>query len=235
VPTNTWDETLPADTQAANLLGADLRGLKLDVQERMALISGLAAGIWNPGADAQPLKWTGLLYFATDTGKLFQWSGAAWVDVTANFFSKTTSTLFDASIITTSINTTGIAIPANTLAVGSIIDLTAAFSFNNGAGQAFYGLGINGTSVGQNAASPVNPVQTSFGLINVDILVTAIGAAGSMTATLTSQSGPINSIIGSALNNAKIAVDTTNIITIQLGLATGGLVASLGPTKALIY
>ena len=81
MPTNVFDNTFPPDTQLANLLGQDIRTFKLDIQERMALISGTLAGRWNPGADTQPAKWTGLLYFATDTQQLFQWSGAAWVQI----------------------------------------------------------------------------------------------------------------------------------------------------------
>ena len=81
MPTNVFDNTFPPDTQAANQLGLDIRNTKLDIQERMALISGLLAGRWNPGADVQPAKWTGLLYFATDTNQLFQWTGAAWVQL----------------------------------------------------------------------------------------------------------------------------------------------------------
>jgi hypothetical protein len=80
-PTNVYDVTFPPDTQLANLLGSDLRNLALNVQQRMALISGTLASIWNPGADAQPANWTGLLYFATDTGQIFQWSGTAWVAI----------------------------------------------------------------------------------------------------------------------------------------------------------
>lgn len=85
VPANVYDVTQPPDTQLANLLGLDLRNLALNVQQRMGLISGTFANMWNPGADAQPLNWTGLLYFATDTGQIFQWSGAAWVNITASF------------------------------------------------------------------------------------------------------------------------------------------------------
>jgi hypothetical protein len=47
----------------------------------MADISGTLANRWNPGSDAQPFNWAGLLYFATDTGQVFQWSGTAWTQV----------------------------------------------------------------------------------------------------------------------------------------------------------
>lgn len=81
---NIYDVTFPADTQLANLLGSDLRNLALNVQQRMAAISGLAANLPAVGSDAQPANWTGLLYFATDTQQIFQWSGTAWVDVSTS-------------------------------------------------------------------------------------------------------------------------------------------------------
>ena len=85
--TNTFDVTFPPDTQAANQLGLDIRNLKLDLQQRMGATSGLSTGLPNIGADAQPTNWTGLLFFATDTGAIYQWSGSAWVAVTNNLFS----------------------------------------------------------------------------------------------------------------------------------------------------
>jgi hypothetical protein len=89
MPTNIYDVTQPFDTQAANQLGLDLRNLALNVQQRMALISGTTAARWNPGTDAQPFNWIGLLYFATDTNKVWQWAGNAWVDITASIGSAT--------------------------------------------------------------------------------------------------------------------------------------------------
>jgi hypothetical protein len=80
--TNLWDTTQPPDTQLANLLGQDIRSLKLDIQQRMGAQSGTLAARWNPLLDVQPANWTGVLYFATDTNQVFQWSGAAWVDIT---------------------------------------------------------------------------------------------------------------------------------------------------------
>ena len=84
-PSSLYDVTQPLDTSAANLLGADIRAAELNIQQRMACISGTLANRWNPGADAQPTNWAGLLYFATDTKQLFQWSGAAWVEITNTF------------------------------------------------------------------------------------------------------------------------------------------------------
>lgn len=83
--TNIWDDTFPADTQLANLLGQDLRNFRTDAQERMASISGLDAAKPAFGADTQPVKWNGILFFATDTGKIYQFNNPAWTDVTASF------------------------------------------------------------------------------------------------------------------------------------------------------
>lgn len=83
--TRAWNEAFPADTQAANLLGQDIRDLKQDVRERVAAISGTFAN--RPAVGDMVTAWgafggNGVLYFATDTGAIYQWNGAAWVDVT---------------------------------------------------------------------------------------------------------------------------------------------------------
>lgn len=84
--TNTWDTAFPPDTQLANLLGQDIRsGVKVDVQQRMAAISGLDAAKPTFGSDAQPANWNGILFFATDTGKIYQFNNPAWTDITATY------------------------------------------------------------------------------------------------------------------------------------------------------
>ena len=77
--TNTYDTSFPPDTQAANQLGQDIRSFKLDVMQRMAAISGNDAS--KPAFEA---GFAGVLYFAPDTSKIYQWSGATWVDVTSS-------------------------------------------------------------------------------------------------------------------------------------------------------
>lgn len=83
--TNVWDVTQPPDTQPANQLGLDLRNLKTDTMQRMSAISGLLVN--RPTPETVNADWTGLLYFATDTRQIFQWSNAlaAWADVTISF------------------------------------------------------------------------------------------------------------------------------------------------------
>jgi len=83
--TNAWDTTFPPDTQAANQLGLDLRNFRTDIMQRMSLLSGTFAN--RPTPETVNAVWGGagfgLLYFSTDTAQIFQWSGVAWVDVTA--------------------------------------------------------------------------------------------------------------------------------------------------------
>src|ERR1700730_9744330 len=84
-----WDITQPPDTQQANLLGQDIRNFKDDIMQRFSLLSGTTAN--RPTPETLNATWGGvgfgILFFATDTGKIWQWSGAgpAWVDVTSNF------------------------------------------------------------------------------------------------------------------------------------------------------
>lgn len=82
-----WDITQPPDTQLANLLGQDIRNLKDDIMQRMSLLSGTFAN--RPTPETVNATWGGvgfgLLYFSTDTKQIFQWNGAAWVDISASF------------------------------------------------------------------------------------------------------------------------------------------------------
>lgn len=149
MPTNVWDTTQPPDTQFANLLGQDIRNLKLDTQQRMGLISGTFANRWNPATDAQPANWTGLLYFATDTGQVFQWNGAAWIQVgvlpTAGGGSVITK-FTDLTQYNVTVNTTtaGITIPANLLQLGSFIYVRAFIKNGSSGGVAAANILVNG-------------------------------------------------------------------------------------------
>jgi hypothetical protein len=86
---NIWDTTFPPDTQLANLLGLDIRnGVKVDVQQRMAAISGLDAVKPNFAGDTQPTNWNGILFFATDTGQIYQFNNPVWTNITSSFILK---------------------------------------------------------------------------------------------------------------------------------------------------
>lgn len=79
----TWDEAFPPDTQAANLLGDDIRTFKTAIRERVQSFGAGPLGS-RPTPEA---VWVGVMYFATDTGQVFVWDGAAWNEVTSDFFS----------------------------------------------------------------------------------------------------------------------------------------------------
>lgn len=81
--TNVWDTTVPLDSDEVNQGASDFRTLRTDVQQRMAAISGTDAAKPDFSADAQPTQWAGILYFATDTNRVYQWSGGFWNDVTS--------------------------------------------------------------------------------------------------------------------------------------------------------
>ena len=78
--TNVWDNTAPADTQAANQLGADIRGLKTDIQERMKFVGN------DSDKPTLELAFAGMIYMAVDTHKLYSWSGTVWTDITTDVF-----------------------------------------------------------------------------------------------------------------------------------------------------
>jgi hypothetical protein len=125
--TNLWDQTFPPDTQLASQGGADLRQLRVDTQQRMAAISGLDAAKPNFAGDTQPASWNGILFFATDTGKIYQFNNPSWTDVTATFkapspiiFKNTTQTSHTGTVTLDTIYTA--AIPA--LTTTSILRVT---------------------------------------------------------------------------------------------------------------
>jgi hypothetical protein len=76
--TNPWVETNPVDTSPANQFGDAIRDLKTDTHERLFL-SGTFANRPTPEA-----IFVGMIYFSTDTGQLFRWSGTGWVIVSVH-------------------------------------------------------------------------------------------------------------------------------------------------------
>src|SRR5271166_2705970 len=128
--TNLYDDTFPADTELANLIGANLRQVRLDVQQRMAAISGLDAAKPNFGADTQPANWNGILFFATDTGKVYQFNNPAWTDVTSSLLTGRTLPIVAA---TPAANTTNYASPVifATTEVAAQFPMTQAGTFRS--------------------------------------------------------------------------------------------------------
>ena len=174
MPTNIYDVTQPPDSQQANLLGLDIRNLKLDVQQRMALISGPYANRWNPGNDAQPANWTGLLYFATDVGAWYYWNGSAWGGIlnVGGIYSFFINQVASSAAL-------NISIPAFTIQLGSVIDAYLEYTTNGGAsGTAQAVMNLSGQA---GNSSPVNSANSAVhSLINTRWTVNAVGASGSM-------------------------------------------------------
>jgi hypothetical protein len=157
--TNVWDTTYPPDTQLANLLGQDLRNLRTDIMQRLSLLSGTLAN--RPTPEIVNATWGGagfgLLYFSTDTKQIFQWNGAAWVDVTSSI----------GTSIVASVNLTGqvaaigatnfytsvasglhrISYDLYTTINGGAGSMSASFLYNNGAGAIVIpGVGVQGST-----------------------------------------------------------------------------------------
>lgn len=207
MPTNVYDVTSPPDTQLANLLGLDLRNLALNIQQRMALISGTAAAIWNPALDAQPANWTGLLYFATDTGQIFQWSGAAWVQISLGNVKYRDTTVHNLAVAGAGIQTgSTITIPLNTLQVGSVVSVSARFTntFLSGVPPAYI------LSVGTQNLLNVAINSNATGHFRGDFVVSSGSAESGVFELFNTQTGDFL-----ALYN-----DTVNIVTTSLTIAT---------------
>lgn len=187
--TNAWDTTFPPDTQAANLLGQDLRNFRVDVMQRMSLLSGTFAN--RPTPENVNATWGGagygLVYFSVDTSQIFQWTGAAWSDITASFSASR-------GVVGASVNLVG-----QTVAIGSTllyavpvglsglyratadILITAAgtggtirpvFLWNTGVtGQSFNGLSVDCTGFGESGAgnTPLPSSTTFYALAGTNI------------------------------------------------------------------
>lgn len=149
--TNVWDDTFPADTQLANQLGLDLRNFRLDTQQRMAAISGLDASKPNFAGDAQPGNWNGILFFATDTGKIYQFNNPSWTDITANIVGASrTNKAFTSSGSTNAVGQTlfDLSVPAGVLTAGSLIRMIGVV--NNGATSMNINVGGNTVVISNN-------------------------------------------------------------------------------------
>jgi hypothetical protein len=152
--TSAWDNTFPPDTQLANLLGADLRLLRVDTQQRFALQAGTFANRpSNMDATFGGVNF-GILYWAIDTGQIFQWSGAAWVEITQSFLPPGGTSILDsqgnlAPIVGTGAEQTIFTkfIPANTIQAGKGIRITLAVLRNAGLNNATFKLKTAATAI----------------------------------------------------------------------------------------
>jgi hypothetical protein len=130
--TRQWDNTFPPDTQAAKLLGQDLRQMREDSQQRIAAMSGVFAA--RP-ADFEA-GFAGVTYYATDTNTMYQWDGAVWQTLATNAYLTYTGNLLGQLNLTASGDLLSGALPLNGWQDGSIIELDLLISvFGNwGAG-----------------------------------------------------------------------------------------------------
>ena len=149
--TNLWDQTFPPDVQLASLGAADLRQLRVDTQQRMAAISGLDAAKPAFGSDAQPASWNGVLFFATDTGIIYQWNNPSWTNITASFVKgnvvyKNTTPVTHTG--TTTEDTIFTSTALNPLTVNSSYRIQVGFAVSSqGGSSSTYKLKVNGSIV----------------------------------------------------------------------------------------
>lgn len=189
--TNVFDNTFPADTQQAKLLGDDIRKLKVDLQERMAAISGLDAAKPDFSTDTQPSAWNGLLFFATDTGTVYQFSNPNWVPVslsgvgTKRFVTTITNGTFtnaDGHILST------LTIPAGNLNTSSLIHVGAGAWDNDGvSGTPAVRIYVNGTYSG---VSKQTSQYGDYGMFDFRIFMASVTKAVFVDATATGLSIP---------------------------------------------
>jgi hypothetical protein len=196
--TNVFDNTQPPDTQAANLLGQDIRNFKVDIQQRVAAMSGLDANKPTFNLDAQPTAWNGCLYFATDTGKIYQFGGGTtWTDITSRFYQ---SSAFQSQVSL---------IPGGLLNVGSRVNIMTAIQGSSGpltvtiGGVALPAVNCNAnlsTAVAEfdlivNAANSLVGIATfrNAGVINQQAIAPSGGFnfAGSSAVAVTSPTGTV--------------------------------------------
>jgi hypothetical protein len=136
---NAWDISTPANTQLASLGAQDIRDLKDDIMQRMALLSGNLAN--RPTPETVNAIWGGtgygLLFFATDVHRTYQWSGAAWVDVTYLIGGGASATIDDSenTVTNAAVYTTlnQVIIPAGVVSAGTVIEIDATVKITSGA------------------------------------------------------------------------------------------------------
>jgi hypothetical protein len=207
--TDVWDVTQPPDTQLANLLGQDIRNLKLDTQQRMAAISGISTAMPNFATDAQPANWAGILFFATDNGHIYQFNGTIWVDVTATFIIAAGFKKY-----TQASGTTPVVIPANTLAVGSVVQIfgTAEFSGNLAGSLQITANGTN-LDIVNLAAQGGGPRPNRQAMLSITMICFLVGASGQLAYFSNSNYGAAS---GNPLTNGGgiITLNTTSPIDI---------------------
>lgn len=206
--TNLYDDTFPADTELANLIGANLRQVRLDVQQRMAVISGLDASKPAFSADVQPANWNGILFFATDTGRIYQFTNPNFVDITSSFLA-VNPPLRDTSAHNNTGNTSQNLL--STLTMTKACSTTQVFRITTITNQVAYTSGSDFLTVKINT-TPI----TSSGMANAAGGVTMVTIIGCNTGSASAQVWA--SYIGSTTNN--VLTGTGNTFTSAINTAS---------------
>jgi hypothetical protein len=225
--TNVWDQTFPSDTQLASQGGADLRQLRVDTQQRMAAISGLDAAKPNFAGDAQPASWNGVLFFATDTGKIYQFNNPSWTDVTTSFVLPIKATRISGADFTTAS-----ASLVNVLTLGNLSP-TTGYSFDihleisSSAPSVSIGFGFSGPAAPTNFLFVVEPGYNSVGnLANSNGSTIVAGLLGTLFSYTIFSSNQFyaNRVWGSIENGAnsgnlifQMAISGGNTLTVKRG------------------
>lgn len=212
--TNAWDNTFPPDTQLANLLGQDLRSFRVDTQQRLSLLSGkLANRPSNMDAVFGGAEY-GILFFATDTGQIFQWTGAvpAWVDVTTNLTGGKLSN--SVSVVTNGAPQDGLVIIINKglLVPGSIVHINAWIDSTAGVGATSQ-VQFNTNSIAGNlSANTIYRVSADF----------IVRADGIIEGTAGIQTGLGSNLATGTYGNAIVGNNTLKTIQTVAGGGTVG-------------
>jgi len=209
--TRVWNDATPADSQLASLGAQDFRYLKVDVQQRMAAISGLDAAKPAFGSDDTPANWTGILFFATDTGAIYQWNGTAWVGVSmgAGKFSGSCPTGVTSPLL----------IPASAILAGTVLEIFSTYGNTANPSSTVPDLTISSVSTGfsQTLVGPATALppakQVAF---SSRVVFTAVGASGNLGALSYCVSGDVATAVQTVLT---YAIDTTSGVSIYV---TGG-------------
>ncbi len=214
--TNTYDVTFPPNTQAASQGAADMQEIQLNVQQRMAAISGVSTAMPNFAGDAQPANWNGILFFATDNGHIYQFSNPTWVDVTAAFLSGNVPPQVNGTPVTNTGNTTNNTIFTLNTVGGAGLNtqwrITFSFDISSGFGGNFtLSLLFGGTSI-------LNPNFMLSSVITGMATVT-----GGNKGTVSSQSWDTLGITNSSTNpvniypnNSSSAINTSSSVAVVL-------------------
>lgn len=209
--TNVYDVTFPPDTQLANQLGLDLRNFRLDTQQRMASISGLDASKPNFAGDAQPNNWNGVLFFATDTGKIYQFNNPAWTDLTVNFTFKNPA-IKALNTVTQTGDTAQhtiytLAIPGGYLGTTGQLRITVGLNINNVGGHPAILIMYGGNGI----SPPIAVASIPAGGISGSIVVVGGNLGATNSQSWDALEMPIlgSPYIGTNLGHRTTAIDST--------------------------